>query len=127
MKTVTICTPHNQVLAKLSEHFSDADFSVDTVETEEGLRALLKRETRDALIIEKKRESFADIMRFCFQVNPSMCVHFFWDEGIFCFYPASSQPTKLVDTLISAGLRVPPSLMKYAKTARHADHAPVLV
>jgi hypothetical protein len=127
MKTVTICTPHNQVLARLAGHFSDADFNVDNVETEEDLRALLKRETRDALIIETKRESFAEIMRFCFQRNPTMCVHFFWDDGIFCFYPASSQPTKLVNTLISSGLRVPPNLMRHAKATRHADSALLLV
>jgi hypothetical protein len=127
MKTVTICTTQDQVRARLSEHFAEADFRVDEVATEDELRMLLRQEARDALIIESRRESFSNIMRFCFQTNPGMRVHFFWDNGIFCFYPASNQPAKLVDTLLGSGLRVPPNLMKYAKPTTQSDNAMVMI
>jgi len=127
MKTVTILSPHEEVRSRLSEHFSEADFHVDAVADEEDLRMLLRREKRDALIIESRQESFAHVMRFCFQTNPVMRVHFFWDNWIFCFYPASNQPAELVDTLVAAGLRVPPNLLKYTTPPQQAETSPLLV
>ena len=127
MKTVTICTPHATVRASLSERFAKAAFLVDNVATEDDLRKLLSSQKRDAVIIETRRESFANIMRFCVQKNPAIHVYFFWDDGIFCFYPASHQPSVLVDTLLAAGLRLPPNLLKHAGRPMQAELAPVLI
>lgn len=127
MKTVTICTPHATVRASLSERFAKTAFRVDDVATEEDLRKLLSSQKRDVVIIETRRESFANIMRFCVQRDPAIHVYLFWDDGIFCFYPASHQPSVLVDALLAVGLRLPPNLLKHARRPMQAELVPVQI
>jgi hypothetical protein len=98
----------------LEASLSDAGYAVEAVNAETALSEALRAAPRDALIAEARRDCFAHLLRSACNLNPQMPVHFIDAGSVFCFYPMRSQPSALIDALLSAGVKISNDLLRHA-------------
>jgi hypothetical protein len=81
-------------------------FAVALMVDQQQLLGELRREPADVVVIEARRESFADLLRAVVRTAPKASVYLIDSGAVFCRYPMRGRDPDIVAALGKAGVAV---------------------
>lgn len=107
MKSVIVCTSSKDVFQRLSTLLAAEDIVVEAAYSHSDVLSYVEEARRLAVIVEARRDHFADLLRNLCRLQSDILVHLVQDGRVFCHYPFSRQPVSLLFAIDNAGLSFP--------------------
>ncbi len=117
---VLVCTTAQNLALSLQETLGQQGYPVHAVQTHDEALAALKGRRHSGMLIEARRDAFAQVLQQATRLQPGMPVHVIDGLRVFCFYPLARQPNRLVKAILTAGVAISPYLLNFAG-AQHAQ------
>jgi hypothetical protein len=123
MPTALICSHSKSLREDLGAQLAQCGYAVEQARHPAEMLQRLKQNPCEVVLMETRKDSFAEPMRQLFRFNPGIVVHFFCEKAVFCFYPMRAQPARLLEAIKRAGLTIAPRMLLHTRTGQRCAPA----